>query len=149
FIYDGLSHPASASVTGVFGEQLGPVTLTYADSNGVAVPVEPGYYTATASFGGDANYVPASAAASITIVYDGHVLTDLSRAFKAGRVIPIKIQLFDAERDNVSSSSIQLTALRLMRVNADGTRTLVTLQDAGNSGNLFRYDAGLDGYIFN
>ena len=41
--------------------------------------------------------------------------------------------------------------LRLARVNADGSRTLVTLQDAGNSnpGNLFRYDAGLRGYIFN
>ena len=79
------------------------------------------------------------------------MLTDLSRAFKAGRVIPIKIQLFDAEGDNISSPKIQLTALHLMRVNADGTRTPVTLQDAGNSnpGNLFRYDAGLRGYIFN
>ena len=43
------------------------------------------------------------------------------------------------------------TGAPLTRVNADGTRTLVTLQDAGNSnpGNLFRYDDGLRGYIFN
>src|SRR5438132_2898389 len=37
FIYDGLGHPASASVTGIFGEPLGPVTITYAGSNGAAV----------------------------------------------------------------------------------------------------------------
>ena len=48
-------------------------------------------------------------------------------------------------------TDITLTALRLERVNADGTRTQVTLQDAGNANpaNLFRYDAALGGYIFN
>ena len=44
-----------------------------------------------------------------------------------------------------------MTAVRLERVNADGTRTPVSLQDAGNANpdNLFRYDADLGGYIFN
>jgi len=43
------------------------------------------------------------------------------------------------------------SALRLDRVNADGSRTQVAIQDAGNAdpGNLFRYDAALGGYIFN
>ena len=36
-------------------------------------------------------------------------------------------------------------------MNADGTRTGVSLQDSGNAnpGNVFRYDADLGGYIFN
>jgi hypothetical protein len=42
-------------------------------------------------------------------------------------------------------------AVRLERVNADGSRAQVALQDAGgaNPGSLFRYDAALGGYIFN
>src|SRR5213079_768186 len=69
----------------------------------------------------------------------------------AGRTIPIKIELLDAYGNNVSSAGIDLTALRLERVNADGTRTQAALRDAGgsNPGNLFRYDAALGGYIFN
>lgn len=68
-----------------------------------------------------------------------------------GQTVPIKLRLTDAAGKNVSSSSIDLTAIRLERVNADGTTTQVSLQDAGNSnpGNLFRYDASLGGYIIN
>jgi len=153
FLYNGLGHPATASITGVLGEDLGPATITYADSigNAVAVPVEPGYYTATATFGGSPNYTAASATAIITIAFDANVLTDLSKPFKAGRVIPIMLQLRDPNGVNISSPNLPVRAVRLARVNADGSRTLVTLQDAGNSnpGNLFRYDAGLRGYIFN
>ena len=52
---------------------------------------------------------------------------------------------------NVSTPNIQLTALRLQRVDADGSRTPATLQDVGNSnpGNLFRYDASMGEYISN
>ena len=50
-----------------------------------------------------------------------------------------------------SSASVALTALNLYRVNADGSRTQVALQDAGGSNpdNQFRYDAALGGYVFN
>src|SRR5207248_175919 len=94
---------------------------------------------------------PASAAATITIVYAARTLTDLSSAFSAGGTIPILIQLLDAAGNNLSSSAIDLTAVRLERVNADGSRTPVALQSAGNAnpGNLFRYDADLKGYVFN
>jgi hypothetical protein len=158
FTYDGLAHPATGSVIGVNGANLGTPTFTYSytDDSGhvvttTAAPVDPGYYTVTASFAGDANYNAASATATITIAFEVRTLTDLSKAFHAGRTIPIKLQLIDAAGNNVSSSSIDLTALRLERVNADGTTTQVTLQDSGNAnpGNLFRYDAALGGYIFN
>ena len=96
-------------------------------------PVEPGYYTVTASFAGNGNYHPASATATITIVLEAQTLTDLSKAFKAGRTIPIKIQLTDAAGNNVSSPDVAVAAIRLERVNADGTRTPVSLQDAGGA----------------
>jgi uncharacterized delta-60 repeat protein len=158
FIFDEQAHPATGSVIGVLGENLGTPTFTYSytdnDGNvvtGTSPPVDPGYYTVTASFAGNGNYNPASATATIMIAYEAHTLTDLSRAFNAGRTIPIKIQLLDANGNNLSSSSIDLTAIRLERVNADGSVTQVSLQDAGNAnpGNLFRYDAGLHGYVFN
>jgi hypothetical protein len=158
FIYDGLAHPATGSVTGVLGESLGTpgFSYSYTDNAGnvvttTAAPVEPGYYTVTASFAGNGNYNSGSAAASLLIAFEVRTLTDLSKAFNAGRTIPIKVQLVDAAGTNVSSAGISVTALRLNRVNADGTRTAVALQDAGNAnpGNLFRYDAALGGYIFN
>lgn len=158
FTYDGSAHPATGSVTGVGGASLGSPTFAYSytDDNGNVVkmssaPVDPGYYTVTASFAGDGNYTPASASTNLIIAYNAQSLTDLSRALNPGRTIPIKLRLTDAAGKNVSSSSIDLTAVRLERVNVDGTTTQVSLQDAGNSnpGNLFRYDASLGGYIFN
>lgn len=158
FVYDGLAHPASGSVTGVGGANLGMPAFTYSyvdnDNNVVVLggpPVEPGIYKVTASYAGSLNYTAASAQGEIIIAYEAHSLTDLSKAFKAGRTIPIKLQLTDANGNNLSSSEIDLTAIRLERVNSDGTRTIVTLADAGNANpeNLFRYDADLQGYIFN
>lgn len=158
FVYDGQAHPALGTVTGVDGASLGSPTLTYSytDDQGHVVtsaspPVGPGYYTVTATFAGDHNYQAATATAVITIAYEARSLTDFSKPFHAGRTIPIKLQLTDAAGHNLSSPNILLTALRLVRVNADGSRTQVTLEDAGgaNPGNLFRYDAELGGYIFN
>lgn len=128
------------------------------DGNGVATlsnvslaALDPGYYPFTASFAGDEGYDPASGSETLTVYYEARTLTDLSRALHAGRAIPIKIQLMDANGNNLSSSDIDLTAIRLERVNADGTRTEVPLQDAGNANpeNLFRYDDALGGYLFN
>jgi hypothetical protein len=148
FVYDGAAHPATGSVTGVGGVDLGTPTFTY--NGGTAAPVNVGSYTVVASFAGNADYNPASATATITIIYGARTLTDLSSPFNAGSTIPIKIQLRDAAGNNLSSPNIRLTAVRLERVNPDGTRTQVTLQEASaNPGNLFRYEAGLGGYIFN
>jgi virginiamycin B lyase len=158
FAFDGQPHPAPGSVVGVNGENLGTPTFSYSftDDNGNVItqsglPTDPGYYTLTASFAGNDNYKPTSKTVSVTIYYEAHSLTDLSQAFHAGRTIPIKLQLTDANGNNLSSPDITLTAIRLEQVNADGSTTRVALQDAGNAnpGNLFRYDADLGGYIFN
>ena len=79
YVYDGLPHPAIATVTGVGGETLGPLTFTY---NGAALaPVEPGSYTVLASYAGSVNYQPASATATITITAAPPGLTGLVAAY--------------------------------------------------------------------
>lgn len=66
YTYDGLPHPAIASVTGVGGEALGPLTFTY-NGDG-APPIEPGSYSVVASYAQTMNYEAASATAVITIL---------------------------------------------------------------------------------
>jgi hypothetical protein len=65
FTYDGQPHAATASVTGVGGVALTPVSVTYNGST--AVPVSAGSYNVVATFAGDANHASASATATITI----------------------------------------------------------------------------------
>jgi len=65
FTYDANSHPATGSVTGLGGANLGTPTFTYNGSS--AEPVSAGSYAVLASFAGDSNYNPASNTASITI----------------------------------------------------------------------------------
>ncbi len=65
FPYDGTPHAATVTVTGVGGETLGPVTVTY---NALpAVPVNAGTYAVHASYAGNTNYAPATGGASLTI----------------------------------------------------------------------------------
>jgi probable HAF family extracellular repeat protein len=84
YTYDGRPHAATGAVTGVGGADLGAPTLAYAGS--AEAPVNAGSYPVAGSFGGSANYAPASnetavvtinkAAATITLsglahTYDG------------------------------------------------------------------------------
>lgn len=66
FTYDGTAHPATGSIDGVNGDDLGQPTFTYAPG-GSDAPVHAGTYGVTASFPGNANYNPASADAQIVI----------------------------------------------------------------------------------
>lgn len=73
-------------------------------------------------------------------------LYDQTKAVKSGATIPIKLQLCDSNGNNLSSSSIVVTAVSIVRVsdNAPGV-----LEDAGNSNpdNNFRFTGGA--YQFN
>jgi hypothetical protein len=64
--YDGLPHGTTGQVTGVNGESLGPITITYDTLDGSA-PVHAGTYTATLSYAGDNDYNPASDSTTIVI----------------------------------------------------------------------------------
>ncbi len=84
FEYDGLAHPATVMVTGVDGEVLLPVTITYNGS--VEAPVSVGVYAVVAAFGGDGNYESVTGVGSIVInpvapetsTLSGHVYRDVS-----------------------------------------------------------------------
>ena len=65
FVYDGAPHAASGFVTGVGGEQLGPISYTYNGSS--AEPVNAGVYDVVGIYGGNANYLAATATAAVTI----------------------------------------------------------------------------------
>ena len=65
FTYDGSTHAATGSVTGVAGASLGSPTFTY---NGSAVtPVDGGIYAVVGSYAGSTNYTAATGTATLTI----------------------------------------------------------------------------------
>lgn len=66
FPFDGNPHPATGSVTGVGGANLGTPTFTYTPG-GASAPVSGGTYAVTGSFAGNANYSSATGTGSITI----------------------------------------------------------------------------------
>ncbi|HEY2975882.1 MAG TPA: choice-of-anchor Q domain-containing protein [Pyrinomonadaceae bacterium] len=79
------------------------------------------------------------------------VLFDQSRAAKSGSTIPIKVQLVDANGNNVSSPSVVVHAVSVVQTSSSAS---VFLDDAGqaNPDFDFRFDAtlgGTGGYIFN
>jgi hypothetical protein len=72
YTYDGLPHPATAQITGVFNEDLGAATFTYTNqgtnATDSAAPVAAGDYTVNAWYPGSANYLEGGHnAATITI----------------------------------------------------------------------------------
>lgn len=75
-------------------------------------------------------------------------LFEISRAFRSGSTIPVKLQMVDSAGANLSSSTLPMTIRGLRRI-GDSTASDVT--DAGNSSpdSTFRYDASLQGYIYN
>jgi hypothetical protein len=64
FTFDGAPHGGSCSVTGVNSDVL---TAAASYLPGPGVPTAPGSYALTCSYGGSANYAPASASAPIAI----------------------------------------------------------------------------------
>jgi hypothetical protein len=78
-------------------------------------------------------------------------LYDATRAVRSGSTIPIKLQLCDAQGNDLSSPSIVAHASDITQVS---TSTSGLVQDSGNSNpdSNFRFDSGLGstgGYIFN
>jgi hypothetical protein len=66
FTYDGASHPATGSVTGVGGANLGSPTFTYTPG-GAAAPLNAGSYSVLGAFAGNGNYEAVSNTGSIII----------------------------------------------------------------------------------
>ncbi len=63
--YNGQPHSANATATGVNGEDLGPITITYDGQS--ELPVSAGTYTVVASIAASDNYAAAAATTTLTI----------------------------------------------------------------------------------
>src|SRR5206468_4969286 len=79
---DKQPHAATASATGVGGEALTPVGVTY--DNAPDVPVNAGTYAVAATFAGSQNYAAASASASLTIARALPIVTVTDATFTYG-----------------------------------------------------------------
>jgi hypothetical protein len=91
---------------------------------------------------------PASLTHSYTVTYNVCALYDQFKVWKSGATVPVKLQLCDANGANQSSPGIVVTANQLAL--AGGALNLPP-EDSGNANpdSNFRYDAMLQGYIFN
>ena len=69
FTFDGQPHPATGTVTGVNGEDLGAPSFTYNGS--ASAPVGVGFYAVSATYAGDSNYEPASNNATSVYINPG------------------------------------------------------------------------------
>jgi Tol biopolymer transport system component len=76
-------------------------------------------------------------------------LFDQTQARRVGSVFPIRLQLLDAQSNNISSPSLVLTVTGL--VQKDGSAVSAVVDDAGNANpdSAFRYDETLGGYAYN
>lgn len=84
----------------------------------------------------------------VTVTYGVCLLYDPAVGKKAGSTYPIKIRLCDSAGGNLSSPGVTLHAREAKRASADQP---LLVDDSGNANpdSNFRYDATLDGYVFN
>jgi len=75
-------------------------------------------------------------------------LFDRSKAFKSGSTVPVKVKILNGSNQNLSAATLVLSARGLRKI---GSSTAYEVTDAGNSNPdfNFRYDSGLQGYIYN
>ena len=79
FVYDTEPHAASATVTGITGEDLDAAALTYNGSP--AAPIDPGTYVVVASYAGSLNYAPSTGNGTLTILPAPPGVTGLIAAY--------------------------------------------------------------------
>jgi Tol biopolymer transport system component len=87
-----------------------------------------------------------------TTAYEVCPLFEQSRAYRIKSTVPVRLQLCDAQGENLSSQSLVVTATDLVK--KDGTASPSLVEDAGNANpdNNFRYDPTLGdtgGYVYN
>ena len=75
-------------------------------------------------------------------------LFDRTKAFKSGSTVPVKVKVLNETNQNISAATLPLSVRGLRRI---GAATASIVNDAGNSNPdyVFRYDSGLQGYIYN
>jgi hypothetical protein len=142
----GALHYSWSPTTGLDDPTLAQPTLT---------PVAPGTYTFTLTVTDSVTPTPQSATdtCTVTVRYGfGGILppinADGSSIFKLGSTVPVKFQLRDANGAFVTTAVVRLYTAKISNGIA-GTEIEAVSTAAATSGNLFRYDAGANQYIFN
>lgn len=74
---------------------------------------------------------------------------DQTRSYKLGSVVPIKLQITNAQGSNVSSSSLVVHATGVKQKDSTAGPLIVESAGVANPDSDFRYDATLSGYIYN
>ncbi len=149
----------AANAAYVLNQSAAPVFWCADAGSGVAAcdgTVPSGGRVPTGAVGTSAFFVTAadpvgnvsSASIPYAVTYGIIPLYDQASASESGSTIPVKVRIADAAGANHSSPAIVVTARGVGRA---GTRASKTAQHAGNATaqGTFRYDASLDGYIFN
>jgi hypothetical protein len=95
----GASTSATVQADGTFSASLPTAALTV------------GSYTINYAYAGDANFNAASANGTLDVTNGAQVLSDLSKAKKAGSTLHVELQLTDAGGNNLSSASATVTAV--------------------------------------
>lgn len=138
--------PLTGSVTGI--KNGDPITATYSTT---ATPGSaPGSYPITATLNDPAgklgNYAVNIDEGTLVVGYGICLQYDTSKTHKRGSTIPIKLQLCDADGQNLSSPALVLTAFEVLFVSSSVSGDPEDSGSANPDGN-FRYvDSG---YIFN
>jgi hypothetical protein len=162
--YDGATHPASGSVTGVGGAALGTPSFAYYGGTGTSgtplagAPSSVGTYTVLASFAGNSNYTAASKTKTVSGLYrwDGFLqpINDTAHQggfesfFKLGSTVPAKFQLKKADGTIVQAGALPTFSRSTTPVSCDTQIAAELLDtDAAFTGSTFRWDGGQ--YIYN
>jgi hypothetical protein len=106
----------------------------------------PAAYSIAYSYAGDGNFNSASGSGTLTVGYGIVALYDQTKVHQSGSTIPIKLEITDANGNNLSSAATVVTAVGISLVS---TSVYGPVEDSGNANpdNNFRF-AG-DSYIFN
>ena len=102
--------------------------------------------TITGEFSGGTFTAASTDTATLSVSFNICLLYDPTKAVKSGATYPIKLQLCDANGNNVSSADIVLHAVNIQQISTSAYGDVITTGNA-NPDNNFRFDNGA--YILN
>jgi len=103
-------------------------------------------YSIAYSYGGDNNFNSASGTGTLKVGYNIMPLYDQTKVANSGSTIPIKLEITDANGNNLSSANTVVTAVRLALVS---TNVYGPVEDSGNANPDSNFRFAGDSYIFN
>jgi hypothetical protein len=76
-------------------------------------------------------------------------LFDQTRSYKLGSVVPVKLQITNAQGSNISSAALVVHATGVLQKDSTANALAVESPGTSNPDSDFRYDSALSGYIYN